>query len=31
MDGLLYGAVVGFGFAMVENILYFLGPGPKGA
>lgn len=24
MDGLLYGALVGFGFAMTENFLYFL-------
>ncbi|MDQ7028480.1 MAG: PrsW family intramembrane metalloprotease [Ardenticatenia bacterium] len=24
MDGLLYGALVGFGFAMTENIFYFL-------
>lgn len=30
MDGLLYGAVVGFGFAMVENILYFLGAWSEG-
>ncbi len=25
MDGLLYGAMVGFGFAMTENLFYFLG------
>lgn len=25
MDGLLYGALVGFGFAMTENIFYFVG------
>ncbi|HBY99654.1 MAG TPA: PrsW family intramembrane metalloprotease, partial [Chloroflexi bacterium] len=25
LDGLLYGALVGFGFAMTENIFYFLG------
>lgn len=25
LDGIIYGALVGFGFAMTENILYFLG------
>ncbi len=25
LDGLIYGALVGFGFAMTENFLYFLG------
>jgi protease PrsW len=25
MDGLIYGALVGFGFSMTENVLYFLG------
>lgn len=25
LDGLIYGALVGFGFAMTENLLYFLG------
>ncbi len=25
MDGLIYGAMVGFGFAMTENLFYFLG------
>ena len=25
LDGLIYGALVGFGFAMTENIFYFLG------
>ncbi len=27
LDGIIYGAVVGFGFAMVENFLYFLDAG----
>jgi RsiW-degrading membrane proteinase PrsW (M82 family) len=25
LDGIIYGALVGFGFAMTENVLYFLG------
>lgn len=25
LDGLVYGALIGFGFAMTENILYFIG------
>lgn len=25
LDGLIYGALVGFGFAMTENVLYFIG------
>lgn len=25
LDGILYGALIGFGFAMTENLLYFLG------
>jgi RsiW-degrading membrane proteinase PrsW (M82 family) len=25
LDGIVYGAMVGFGFAMTENVLYFLG------
>ncbi len=25
LDGLLYGALIGFGFAMTENLLYFMG------
>lgn len=25
LDGIVYGSMVGFGFAMVENVLYFLG------
>lgn len=25
LDGLLYGALIGFGFAMTENLLYFVG------
>ena len=25
MDGLLYGALIGFGFAMTENLFYFIG------
>ncbi len=28
LDGIVYGAVVGLGFSMVENILYFLEPDP---
>jgi RsiW-degrading membrane proteinase PrsW (M82 family) len=30
MDGLLYGSLVGFGFSMTENILYFLGAYAEG-
>jgi protease PrsW len=30
MDGLIYGALVGFGFAMTENIFYFLGAYAEG-
>jgi len=30
MDGLLYGSLVGFGFSMTENILYFLGAYSEG-
>ncbi len=30
MDGLLYGALVGFGFAMTENFFYFLGSSAEG-
>jgi len=34
LDGIIYGATVGFGFAMTENFLYFLGSsqevGPEG-
>lgn len=30
MDGLLYGALVGFGFAMTENFFYFLGSSSQG-
>lgn len=25
LDGIVYGAVIGFGFAMTENVLYFIG------
>jgi RsiW-degrading membrane proteinase PrsW (M82 family) len=30
LDGLIYGALVGFGFAMTENFLYFLGAFDEG-
>lgn len=30
LDGIIYGGVVGFGFAMTENILYFLEPLARG-
>lgn len=30
LDGLIYGALVGFGFAMTENFLYFVGAGEEG-
>lgn len=30
MDGLLYGSLVGFGFSMTENILYFIGAYAEG-
>lgn len=30
LDGLLYGALVGFGFAMTENVFYFLGAFSEG-
>lgn len=30
MDGLIYGALVGFGFSMTENILYFIGAYSEG-
>lgn len=30
MDGLLYGALVGFGFAMTENVFYFIGAFSEG-
>jgi RsiW-degrading membrane proteinase PrsW (M82 family) len=29
-DGILYGGLVGFGFAAIENVLYFLGSGTIG-
>jgi RsiW-degrading membrane proteinase PrsW (M82 family) len=29
MDGIVYGAAVGFGFALVEDILYYLQAGPE--
>jgi len=29
-DGILYGAVIGFGFAAVENVFYFIGYGSEG-
>lgn len=30
MDGLIYGALVGFGFSMTENVFYFLGAFAEG-
>jgi protease PrsW len=30
LDGLLYGALIGFGFAMTENLLYFIGAFSEG-
>lgn len=30
LDGLIYGALVGFGFAMTENFFYFVGAGEEG-
>lgn len=30
LDGLLYGALIGFGFAMTENFLYFIGAFAEG-
>jgi len=31
LDGIIYGAMVGFGFAAVENIVYFIGSSAEGA
>jgi RsiW-degrading membrane proteinase PrsW (M82 family) len=30
LDGIVYGSVIGFGFAMTENIVYFIGAWGKG-
>lgn len=30
LDGLTYGAIIGFGFAMTENFLYFIGAFSEG-
>jgi len=30
LDGIVYGSVIGFGFAMTENIVYFIGAWSKG-
>src|SRR5207237_381887 len=30
LDGIVYGSMVGFGFAMTENLLYFLGAYAEG-
>lgn len=30
LDGLIYGALIGFGFAMTENLLYFIGAYSEG-
>lgn len=30
LDGIIYGSVIGFGFAMTENIVYFIGAWSKG-
>jgi len=31
LDGIVYGAMVGMGFAMVENFIYYMGPIAEGA